>query len=181
MIIKCPECEAKYKYSEEKFEGAKTKKVRCSKCKNTFQIVNPDYEEETDESSGASVSSTQKIEMNDKNISPSEAARRDVLMLPPNKKLSLAVIEGSDSGEIFNIEKPSSTIGRAETDFVINDQDVSRQHALVEIRGNKYVIKDLDSTNGTYVDDKEIKEEEISNQTEIRVGTTTLIFIESDK
>lgn len=184
MIIKCSECEAKYKYPQEKFEDKKTKKVRCSKCKNTFQIVNPEYEKEENKSSKASdgpVSPTQKIELNDKNISPSEAARRDVLMLPPNKNLSLAVIEGSDSGEIFNIDKPSCTIGRAETDFVINDQDVSRQHALLEIKGNKYIIKDLDSTNGTYVDDKEIKEETVSNQTEIRIGTTTLIFIEADE
>lgn len=173
MIIECTECGAKYKYPDEKFGDEAAKKVRCTKCKAAFEIQNPKLADEGDRP----ISRTQKIEMGERKLSGSEAAMRDMLSLPPDKKLSLAVLEGPDSGSIFKIEKPSVTIGRAEADFILNDGEASRQHATIEIKGEKYLIKDLNSTNGTFVEGRKIREADLDNQSEFRIGSSTLMFI----
>lgn len=41
MIIECSHCHAKYQYDEAKFEGKPSKKIRCAKCQQVFEISNP--------------------------------------------------------------------------------------------------------------------------------------------
>ena len=41
MIIECSHCHAKYQYDEAKFEGKPSKKIRCAKCQQVFEIFNP--------------------------------------------------------------------------------------------------------------------------------------------
>src|SRR5438034_350201 len=57
------------------------------------------------------------------------------LKLPHDRKLSLAVIAGPDAGRIFQIEKPRVVIGREDVDLVLDDPEISRQHAALEVRG----------------------------------------------
>ncbi len=176
MIIECTECGAKYKYPDDKFGKEKTKKVRCTKCKEAFEITNPFFESD----GSSSVSKTQKIELG-KSISGSKAAQMGMLQLPPDKKLSIAVLEGPDSGHIFKIEKPSVLIGRADSDFILNDSESSRQHALLEVRGDLVTLKDLGSTNGTFVDGSKITEMDIENQSEFHIGSSTLMLIVTEE
>ena len=98
-----------------------------------------------------------------------------------DKKLSIAVLEGPDSGHIFKIEKPSILIGRSDSDFVLNDSESSRQHALLEVRGDNITLKDLGSTNGTFVDGSKISELDIENQSEFRIGSSTLMLIVTEE
>jgi pSer/pThr/pTyr-binding forkhead associated (FHA) protein len=51
---------------------------------------------------------------------------------------------------------PGITLGRAGTDVLIADPDVSRRHAAVRDQGGSPAIEDLDSLNGTYVNDHRI-------------------------
>lgn len=70
------------------------------------------------------------------------------------------------------------TIGRADTDIVIPDQESSRQHAELSIRDGHYFLRDLDSRNGTWMEGQKTEGEvEIFNQSEFRVGATTLMLI----
>ena len=58
----------------------------------------------------------------------------------------------TQDGTQYPITRPATTIGREECDILLlQDDQVSRQHAKVEQRGNVLVLIDLDSTNGTYV------------------------------
>lgn len=72
------------------------------------------------------------------------------------------LIEGASIEQcIFLLRKPVAgraseltrfTIGRAqESDVLVNDFAISREHAVVEIRGGSFYLKDLGSSNGTYV------------------------------
>jgi predicted component of type VI protein secretion system len=55
-------------------------------------------------------------------------------------------------GKVFPLESQEISIGRETTNtIVINDVQVSRRHARMELRGPTYVIQDLGSTNGTFV------------------------------
>ena len=72
------------------------------------------------------------------------------------------------------------TLGRSpENVVVIPDPTVSRKHAVITVVGNELLIKDLNSTNGTYVLDgdefKKISEYRFSNETVIRLGYYTVI------
>jgi hypothetical protein len=104
------------------------------------------------------------------------------LALPVGKRLSLAVIDGPDSGLVFRIEKPRITIGRSGADLTIDDSEASRQHASIEIRDTLYLLQDLGSTNGTLVNGEKIHEPtEISSHSEFQVGATTMMLIVTDE
>jgi hypothetical protein len=59
---------------------------------------------------------------------------------------------GPQPGKVFPIEGIELTIGRDPTNAItINDAEVSRKHARMELRGSIYFIQDLGSTNGTFI------------------------------
>ena len=101
------------------------------------------------------------------------------LRLPADQRLSLACISGPDSGRIFEIEKPRVVIGRANADIVVADIQCSRQHAAIEVMDEHVFVVDLNSTNGTYVNDQRVSRSELDNRTEFEIGTTTLMLIRS--
>jgi predicted Zn finger-like uncharacterized protein len=101
------------------------------------------------------------------------------LRLPADQRLSLACISGPDSGRIFEIEKPRVVIGRANADIVVADIQCSRQHAAVEVMDERVFVVDLNSTNGTYVNDQRVSRSELDNRMEFEIGTTTLMLIRS--
>lgn len=101
------------------------------------------------------------------------------LRLPSDQRLSLACISGPDSGRIFEIDKPRVVIGRANADIVVADIQCSRQHAAVEVMDEHTFVVDLNSTNGTYVNDQRVNRAELDNRTEFEIGTTTLMLIRS--
>src|SRR5207244_7328528 len=75
-----------------------------------------------------------------------------LLELPKDKRYSLAVIQGAATGNIFPVTKSRTTIGRSGNDIDLEDPEASRQHAVVEIYGERAVLRDLGSTNGTFID-----------------------------
>lgn len=59
---------------------------------------------------------------------------------------------GPTVGKIYPLDAQEVSIGRdAVNTIAINDAEVSRRHARMEMRGSAYVIQDLGSTNGTFV------------------------------
>lgn len=179
MIIQCPHCQSKYKYPEDRFEGAAIKKVKCSKCKDAFEIKNPSMSDST----GNIASKTRRIEgEKTESMTPEDAALRGYAMLPSDRKFSISVLDGPDAGKIFQIEQHTVTVGRTGADLALNDPESSRLHAHIQIQGRKYILKDLGSTNGTFVEEKRLDGEiEIHNLTEFRIGSTELMFIETEE
>ena len=100
--------------------------------------------------------------------------------LPEYRRYSIAVIQGNNSGEIYQITRPKTLIGRSDADIVIPDLEASRQHAQIDILGERAILRDLNSTNGTFVDDEKINIANLDNQSEFRIGTTVLMFIVTD-
>ena len=64
----------------------------------------------------------------------------------------LIMRSGPTPGAAFTLEGDQITVGRDSTnEIVINDAEVSRRHARLTFQGGKYVLEDLGSTNGTFV------------------------------
>ena len=82
--------------------------------------------------------------------------------------------------EVINFEKDQITIGRTEAnDLQLADSQVSGRHAVVTVSGGKLVIKDLGSSNGTYLEEKKISEGTegvISPGMRVVVGSFVLVF-----
>lgn len=75
------------------------------------------------------------------------------------KNYRLTVIKGFNKGAVFRLEKDEITIGRGEENYIrLNIAEVSRAHSVLTKVEEGYMIRDLGSTNGTFVDKKEIGE-----------------------
>jgi DNA-binding response OmpR family regulator len=69
----------------------------------------------------------------------------------------LLMVEGPSPGKRTFIDQPELIVGRDEhCDVVIPERQVSRQHARIRQERGKYVLEDLDSKNGTFVNGQEI-------------------------
>jgi pSer/pThr/pTyr-binding forkhead associated (FHA) protein len=68
-------------------------------------------------------------------------------------------------------------IGRAlDNEIVLNDASVSRHHAVIEARNGAYVIRDLESQNGTWLADRRITEAPLGGGMALRLGDVVLTF-----
>lgn len=181
MIITCEHCKARYNYAEERFEGKPSKKIRCAKCREVFEIANPSSKNEPASADATDSTFVGRRAQKAAPAVPEETGSYDpggLPSLPANQRLSLAITEGPDAARVFRIEKPHVTIGRQNADVEIDDRESSRNHASLEVRDGHFFIQDLGSSNGTYVEGRKIEgETEIFDKSEFRVGGTTLMLI----
>jgi predicted component of type VI protein secretion system len=64
----------------------------------------------------------------------------------------LVIRSGAGAGKVFPLEKTEMHVGRDVTnELVISDEKVSRRHARLYTEGDQYVVEDLGSTNGTFI------------------------------
>jgi signal transduction histidine kinase len=96
----------------------------------------------------------------------------------------LRIITGSLRDTGFELEKGGwgKTLGRGDdADFVLPDKAVSRKHAEVFFRDSQWFLRDLDSSNGVYINEQRITEPiPLKSNDQIRCGATVLLF-EADK
>ena len=89
----------------------------------------------------------------------------------------LRVKSGPQKGKTFEIAGDSQVLGRESSGEVqILDQGISRRHAEIFRIGEMYFIRDLESRNGTFVNDNQIKEELLRIGDQIALGNTVLVF-----
>jgi len=91
----------------------------------------------------------------------------------------LVLIEGQPLGKKFPLMPPAVRLGRGKkADLTIEDNSISALHAEFLFEGKKVFVKDLNSTNGTFVNDKKIKKSvELEEGDVIRIGTTIFKFL----
>jgi hypothetical protein len=91
--------------------------------------------------------------------------------------LALFVQTGPDAGRRLHLARPSITVGRASTnDLVLGDPVLSRQHAVIRRQDEGWIIADLGSTNGTFVNDVRLGgPRRLQPGDRIRLGRTRLL------
>ena len=119
--------------------------------------------------------------------SPPEASapvttRRSVVLTDKRKVPVVGwfvALTGPQKGEDFRIREGPNIIGSAsDADVVLHDSAISGKHASLRYKDQKFTITDLDSTNGTFLNDRPdpIAREELKDNDILRVGEVTLKF-----
>jgi predicted Zn finger-like uncharacterized protein len=186
MIVSCPSCKTKYQFEEARFGEASSKRLKCTACETVFEVTRPEPTDagvgaaELGPSAGPERTKRHLVRSGD-SAAASAAELPPLAPLPVSKRYSLAVIMGADAGQIHVVRQPRVVLGRGdESDIKLQDSEVSRRHAMLEIHGDEGVVTDLGSTNGTYVDAMRIQRATIGSNQEFSLGTTTLMFIVTD-
>jgi len=90
---------------------------------------------------------------------------------------SLFVIRGNDQGTRFELEEATVGLGRDPSNGVqLHDTEVSRQHAELRREGNDYVLADLSSSNGSFVNGKAVASHRLSSGDHIQLGGTLMLY-----
>jgi len=89
----------------------------------------------------------------------------------------LIIKSGRKSGATFPLRKKVINMGRdSSNEIVIDDPKSSRQHAKIKLEGDNFVIYDLASSNGTFVNGEKITSVKLNDGDEIKIGDTVFAF-----
>ena len=93
----------------------------------------------------------------------------------------LAAVSGKLKGAIFALNEDALVIGReTAANLCIADASVSRRHSKIEKEGEGYVISDLESLNGTFVNDVPVKSRLLEHGDRVRIGDSQFVFLTHD-
>ncbi len=94
-------------------------------------------------------------------------------------KVVLEVVAGPENGRVFKfLEADSFVAGRSpKAHFVLDpkaDRKISRTHFMIDVRPPRCLIRDLESKNGTFVNNRRIAHHELDDGDEVRIGQTVI-------
>jgi len=97
--------------------------------------------------------------------------------LPPGSAL-LVVKRGPNAGSRFLLDAETTTAGRhPESDIFLDDVTVSRRHAEFKREGGGFVVRDVGSLNGTYLNRERIEAAGLAGGDEVQIGKYRLVFL----
>ena len=97
--------------------------------------------------------------------------------LPPGSGL-LVVKRGPNAGSRFLLDADTTTAGRhPESDIFLDDVTVSRRHAEFVRQGGGFVVRDVGSLNGTYLNRERIEAAGLAGGDEVQIGKYRLVFL----
>jgi pSer/pThr/pTyr-binding forkhead associated (FHA) protein len=107
-------------------------------------------------------------------LSTADQAAVDAL---PGDSALLVVQRGPNAGARFLLDAERTTAGRRpESDIFLDDVTVSRKHAEFIRRDGQFLVRDVGSLNGTYVDRDRIEEAVLKDGDEVQIGKYRLVF-----
>jgi pSer/pThr/pTyr-binding forkhead associated (FHA) protein len=180
MVTRCPGCLTPLRINEDKFQDKVL--IQCPECLYVF-MVRP--EAEGKEFKGPE-GSEEEIQI------PEAEASGDATLLAsdfrPEGDISefrwnvpgaaITVIDGLSHGIHVKLRKEKTVIGREKADIILKDPAISRSHAEIVKQGGEHMIRDLKSTNGTFVNGKRVDEKKLDHMDEIWVGKSRLLYTE---
>ncbi len=97
---------------------------------------------------------------------------------PPAGTALLVVKRGPNAGSRFLLDADVTTAGRhPESDIFLDDVTVSRRHAEFVREGSGFLVRDVGSLNGTYLDRERIDAVRLAGGDEVQIGKYRLVFL----
>jgi len=89
----------------------------------------------------------------------------------------VVILNGTGKGQDFRLVTGKNVMGTAaDCDIVLPDKYMSSRHAVLRHEEGTFMLVDLDSTNGTFVNDNRVSKEELIDNDRVRLGRTELKF-----
>jgi len=172
MKASCSSCGAQHTLPDEHLKGLKQVQFKCAKCGGHTVVElasSPDVTQVLTPLPGFARSAGAPW------LAGNGGEDASSLKLPSGKAIALSVMSGPARGLVFPVEKPRIVLGRADADVVINDKEISRWHCSIEIKGDIIRLRDMDSTNGTYLEDERVRVAELKHLSEFRIGHSVIL------
>ncbi len=99
---------------------------------------------------------------------------------PTGYEARLHIVSGPEEGTTYQFVGKNINIGRqSDNDIVLQDLKASRHHAHIFFKDNCYIVKDLQSQNGVFINNQKIVESEIRSGDFISIGNSVFKFVEN--
>ena len=160
MQIKCHACGNAHSLADDVFGNQDVYWLNCTACGQAIRVVSP-------------ILRTLRLDTTAQVAAPVTAelsAEGIELRLPAGWQISLEVVEGEEKGAAYPLGKPRVLIGRANADINVNDPTVSRLHCALEISDQGVLVRDLGSSNGTFVADQPVVLAPLGHGSTFRIG-----------
>jgi pSer/pThr/pTyr-binding forkhead associated (FHA) protein len=103
-------------------------------------------------------------------------------ILPMSQRAYLEITGSEEKDGIFELGEGAVVVGRStECDIQLGVQNVSRKHARVVFQNEEYLIEDLESTNGVFVNGIKVVRCVLRNNDQIEIGGVKLVFNEEKR
>jgi pSer/pThr/pTyr-binding forkhead associated (FHA) protein len=106
-------------------------------------------------------------------------AKTELIRKEPEQMAWLVQRSGPRTGKEFRLGEVTN-IGRdaSQCDIVVDNSTVSRQHARVRLEDGRFVLYDLASSNGTFVNDERVQKQPLLDGDKVRFGDVDFSFME---
>ncbi|HWE25601.1 MAG TPA: FHA domain-containing protein [Myxococcales bacterium] len=89
----------------------------------------------------------------------------------------LVALNGQHKGEDFRLRVGKNVLGTAaDCDVVLTDKKISRKHATIRYEGGEFQIADLDSSNGTFVNEEKVQKHDLIDNDIVKLGDIEFEF-----
>jgi pSer/pThr/pTyr-binding forkhead associated (FHA) protein len=147
----------------------------CSNCGH--RVPPPDQPADSTSTVSFGVGTADTAEPDAPDMSPADSAAVDAL---PSGSALLIVQRGPSAGSRFLLDTDQVSAGRhPDSDIFLDDVTVSRRHALFRRTSDGYLVQDVGSLNGTYVNRDRIDEVLLSGGDEVQIGKYRLVYFAS--
>jgi pSer/pThr/pTyr-binding forkhead associated (FHA) protein len=113
---------------------------------------------------------------------PAEQRVLQTLFIPNDDKEHYKLVRINDhfAGEEFVLSETHNTIGRTDENFILlSDTSISRKHAVIRRQGDRYRVEDLESSNGTRVNGKEVRKPTVLKRGDrVEFGNVEFVFVD---
>lgn len=184
MTIICPKCQQRYDLATARLKG-KDRMATCGKCGHRFTVQLPGAARGAGAptAGGAPTAAGAAVRTG----TPARPPLENMTMVgrpgtqsgqgpAPHVRIAFTVLDGSQKEQVFQVTRPITVIGRVEGEVRLTDPRVSGRHAQVELSGGEVWLRDLGSTNGTFVNGARIDLVRLNHLDEVTVGATRLLY-----
>jgi len=113
-------------------------------------------------------------------LSPEDRSVVSEIQNSMGEKAMILIARGANKGSRFLVTAEGASIGRSPASAIfLDDVTVSRSHATITKVANSFVLKDLGSLNGTYINNVSITEHSLVSGDEFQIGKFHLLFVGS--
>lgn len=112
----------------------------------------------------------------DAELGPAQVGVESFFERPPQSTARLLALAGLEPGLDFPLIKPVTLIGRGQVDLALPGSGISRRHARILGPAGGYLIQDLNSASGTFVNRRPVSEQRLGDGDEITIGQVVLGF-----